>query len=140
MGIEGIDHVAFPVSNASLTLEFYRRLGFEIVGEQEWRSGRAPSYAIVCGNNKINIHPEAMVARRGDPDYRRAPAAEPGCADLCFVWDGPITAAVEHLEKLGIPVEFGPVARVGGRAGGRGEGTSIYFRDPDQNLLEFLSY
>jgi len=61
---------------------------------------------------------------------------QPGNSDLCFVWDGPIGAAVEHLERHGVPVEEGPARRFG--AGG--DGTSVYFRDPDGSLLEFISY
>ena len=60
----------------------------------------------------------------------------PGNSDLCFVWDGPIEAAQEHLERHGVRIEEGPVTRYGGR----GQGTSVYFRDPDGSLLEFISY
>ena len=56
--------------------------------------------------------------------------------DLCFVWDGPIESAQEQLDKHGVEIEEGPVTRYGGR----GEGTSVYFRDPDGSLLEFISY
>ncbi len=62
--------------------------------------------------------------------------AAPGGADLCFVWDGPIDAAVRHLEAHGVEPEEGPVTRYGGR----GEGSSVYFRDPDGSLLELISY
>jgi catechol 2,3-dioxygenase-like lactoylglutathione lyase family enzyme len=43
---------------------------------------------------------------------------------------------VEHLRTRGVDVETGPVARFGAR----GPGTSVYFRDPDGSLLEFMSY
>lgn len=59
-----------------------------------------------------------------------------GGADLCFAWDGPIESAVEHLGERGVEVEVGPVTRYGGR----GRGTSVYFRDPDGGLLELISY
>ena len=65
----------------------------------------------------------------------RVPVA-PGNSDLCFEWDGPIAGAVEHLRNHGVAIEAGPIAR-GGR---RGRGTSVYFRDPDGSLLEFISY
>jgi len=52
------------------------------------------------------------------------------------VWDGPIEAAIERLEQHGVAIEEGPVTRYGGR----GEGTSVYFRDPDGSLLELISY
>jgi catechol 2,3-dioxygenase-like lactoylglutathione lyase family enzyme len=60
----------------------------------------------------------------------------PGNSDLCFVWDGPIEDAIEHLKSHGVEIEEGPAERHG--AGNRG--TSVYFRDPDGSLLEFISY
>jgi len=60
----------------------------------------------------------------------------PGNSDLCFGWDGAIDGAIAHLTARGIPIELGPVERTGGR----GDGTSVYFRDPDGSLLELISY
>lgn len=65
----------------------------------------------------------------------RIPVA-PGNSDLCFAWDGTIAAAVAHLEAHGVVVEVGPVTRHG--AGGAGQ--SVYFRDPDGSLIEFIAY
>ena len=61
---------------------------------------------------------------------------QPGGSDLCFVWPGPIADAIAHLAAHGVAVELGSVARFGAR----GEGISVYFRDPDGSLLEFISY
>jgi catechol 2,3-dioxygenase-like lactoylglutathione lyase family enzyme len=55
---------------------------------------------------------------------------------VCFQWDGPIADAVGHLERCGVPIEVGPLERFGAC----GSGTSVYFRDPDGSLLEFISY
>jgi len=60
----------------------------------------------------------------------------PGNSDLCFRWNGRIEDAQRHLEANGITIELGPVERYGAR----GEGISIYFRDPDGSLMEFISY
>ena len=60
----------------------------------------------------------------------------PGGSDLCFVWPGPIEEAQVHLAQHAVAVELGPVARFGGQ----GQGVSVYFRDPDGSLLEFISY
>ncbi|MCP9486966.1 MAG: hypothetical protein MSC30_14020 [Gaiellaceae bacterium MAG52_C11] len=83
------------------------------------------------GEQQLNVH---------GPGGRPFPVARepvrPGGSDLCFVWDGPIEAAVEHLRALEVAIEEGPVAR----AGARGQGSSVYFRDPDGSLLEFISY
>ena len=61
---------------------------------------------------------------------------EPGNSDLCFRWSGPIADAIAHLEAAGVPVELGPVER----HGAAGAGLSVYFRDPDGSLLEFITY
>jgi catechol 2,3-dioxygenase-like lactoylglutathione lyase family enzyme len=51
-------------------------------------------------------------------------------------WEGPIDGAIEHLARNGVEVEEGPVSR----SGAKGEGHSVYFRDPDGSLLELISY
>lgn len=63
----------------------------------------------------------------------------PSClvgSDICFEWHGPIADAIRHLEQHDVPVELGPVER----PGARGVGQSVYFRDPDGSLLEFITY
>jgi catechol 2,3-dioxygenase-like lactoylglutathione lyase family enzyme len=52
------------------------------------------------------------------------------------VWEGEIAGAVAHLADQGVAIELGPVRRFGAL----GEGRSVYFRDPDGSLLEFISY
>jgi catechol 2,3-dioxygenase-like lactoylglutathione lyase family enzyme len=61
---------------------------------------------------------------------------QPGNSDLCFRWNGPIADAIAHLERCRVAIHAGPMERFG--AGGAG--TSVYFRDPDGSLLEFISY
>jgi catechol 2,3-dioxygenase-like lactoylglutathione lyase family enzyme len=60
----------------------------------------------------------------------------PGNSDLCFRWGGSPADAVAHLAAHGVAVELGPVSR----SGAGGEGTSVYFRDPDGTLLELIAY
>jgi catechol 2,3-dioxygenase-like lactoylglutathione lyase family enzyme len=83
------------------------------------------------GDQQLNVHGPGM-----DPHPVAAKPVMPGNSDLCFVWDGPIALAEEHLAEHGVEIEDGPVTRYGGR----GRGTSVYFRDPDGSLLEFISY
>ena len=138
MGVAGFDHVALPVEKTEEVIAFYKRLGFTIVDEERWRAGTRPVFALQCGEQKINVHPPAVWTR---PEFTlRAPAARPGCGDFCFVWDGDLVGLQAMLEAAGAPVEEGPVPREGGRGGGRTVGTSLYTRDPDGNLLEFIVY
>ena len=61
---------------------------------------------------------------------------QPGNSDLCFEWAGPIAEAIAHLRRSGVAIEAGPMERFGAK----GKGTSVYFRDPDGSLMEFMSY
>lgn len=139
MPVTGFDHAAIPTENAVRLLEFYKALGFGIDGEEALRAGGS-FFAITFGDNKINVHGEAMVAMRGEPWYLRGPTAEPGCGDFCFVWNGGIDALLALLAANGVEPIEGPVPRKGGRDAGTGAGVSVYTRDPDDNLLEFISY
>ena len=120
-----LDHVVIAVSDWERSNAFYRDvLGAEIVP-------RGPSYAYRFGEQQLNVHGPG-----GDPYPVAADPIRPGNSDLCFLWSGPIDTAVEHLGGLGVEIEEGPVPR----PGARGEGRSVYFRDPDGSLLELISY
>ena len=122
-----LDHVVIHVSDWEHSNAFYRDvLGAELVGGDP---GGPARYRF--GEQQLNVHGPGL-----DPHPVAARPVEPGNSDLCFVWDGPIDEAVQHLERRGVTVEEGPVSR----SGARGEGVSIYFRDPDGSLLELISY
>lgn len=132
MPIAAFDHVAIPIERVDEMLEFYRQLGFEV------RQPRPPlMFSVHLADQKINFHgPELWKPGRFT---LRGPSAAPGCGDFCFRWDGAVSEVVTLLAELDIPVIEGPVDRDGGRHGGD-VGTSVYIRDPDQNLLEFICY
>ena len=108
-------------------IAFYRALGL-VVKENEFL------VQVYIGNQMINFHRPEVWQREF---ALRAPAARPPCGDLCFVWDGPADALAHLLDLAGAEVEEGPVEREGGR---QSVGSSVYVRDPDGNLLEFLTY
>lgn len=134
MSTVGIDHIAFPTGNAERLLAFYKKLGFEINDEVEWRAGLVNHPSIQIGDSKINVHPEEYTADL------RGPTAVPGCTDICFVWDGTVEECQKMLENAGVEVIKGPVPRKGGRARGTLPSLSLYARDPDNNLLEWMIY
>jgi len=120
-----LDHTVVTVTDWERSNAFYRDvLGAEIVP-------RGPVFAYRFGNVQLNVHGPGFDAY----PLPLAPTA-PGDADICFVWEGPIEGAVEHLRGHGVEIIEGPVPR----QGARGQGTSVYFRDPDGSLLEFISY
>jgi catechol 2,3-dioxygenase-like lactoylglutathione lyase family enzyme len=100
-------------------------LGAELVSRGEGSS------VYRFGEQQLNVHGPGV-----KPHPVASDPVRPGNSDLCFVWDGPIGSAVEHLHRQGIEIEEGPVPR----SGARGDGLSVYFRDPDGSLLELLSY
>lgn len=131
MPIRGFDHCAITVRDIERTIAFYRGvLGCPILWEAEWRAGRMPVVAIRLGAHVVNVHPASA------PVAPHAAAPTPGAADLCLRWDGPLTDAIALLAAHRVAIEVGPVPRP---AADRARGQSIYFRDPDGNLLELLS-
>ena len=122
-----LDHCVIAVSDWETSNAFYR----DVVGAEILDVG-AGRFAYRVGDTQLNVHgPGVDVGNL----VGRLPV-QPGNSDLCFVWPGPIDAAVEHLEARGVEVEAGPTDTFG--AGDRG--VSVYFRDPDGSLLEFISY
>jgi catechol 2,3-dioxygenase-like lactoylglutathione lyase family enzyme len=127
-GIRGFDHVALPMQNTDAMIAFYRSLGLQV-------AENAQAVSVYIGSNMINFHRPATWQR--ETFTLRAPAARPPCGDLCFVWDGTPAALKATLDRTGAKIVEGPVARQGGR---KAPGFSVYVRDPDGNLLEFIIY
>jgi|SRR2546422_4021991 len=132
MGIKGIDHWVIVVADLKRTLEFYRRLGFTIAWET--RPGRPDMPTIrISDAQKINVHGADWPEQRWYLGARR-PAV--GGADFCLEWEGTVQEVLDLLENNGVKPEVGPATRTCAR----GPSTSVYFRDPDENLVEFTVY
>jgi catechol 2,3-dioxygenase-like lactoylglutathione lyase family enzyme len=126
--VAGFDHVALPMQNVEAMLAFYRGLGFAM--------NETPNVvSVYVGSQMINFHRPTLW--QNATFTLRAPAAKPPCGDLCFVWEGSAAALSSLLARLPAKIEVGPVERQGGRRKG---GSSVYVRDPDGNLLEFIIY
>jgi catechol 2,3-dioxygenase-like lactoylglutathione lyase family enzyme len=121
MKVQRLDHLVLTVADVEASCAFYARvLGMEVVTFGQGRK------ALVFGEQKINLH------RHGHGFEPKAHRPTPGSADLCLLIDTPIDQAQAQLHALGIAIEAGPVARTGAN----GPILSLYFRDPDGNLIE----
>lgn len=120
-----LDHCVITVSDWGHSNTFYR----EVLGAELVPVGSGWMYRF--GNAQLNLHGPG-----GEYEPNAAVPVPVGGSDLCFEWPNPIEEAVEHLRHHGIEPEMGPVERFGAK----GAGTSVYFRDPDGSLLEFISY
>jgi catechol 2,3-dioxygenase-like lactoylglutathione lyase family enzyme len=119
--VQRLDHLVLPVADVEASCVFYARvLGMEVVTFGQGRK------ALVFGEQKINLHPH------GHAFEPKALRPTPGSADVCLLIDTPIDQAEAQLHALGIAIEAGPVARTGAK----GPIVSLYFRDPDGNLIE----
>ena len=125
MHIDRLDHLVLTVKDVEATCIFYNRvLGMEPITFAEGRR------ALRFGLHKINLH---AAGREAEP---KAQHPTPGSADLCLITQTPISQVEAHLQSCGVPVLLGPVTR----AGALGPIVSVYFRDPDLNLLEVSNY
>ena len=137
MPVTSFDHVSYPTGNPKRFLDFYKRLGFRIMNEERWRKGESKIFSVqVAPDAMINVHPAPFV-----PDPRmRGRTATPGCADFCMVWEGTVDEILAMLKRANIKPVEGPVPRTGGRGAGSVPSTSVYIKDPDGNLVEFMVY
>ncbi len=127
--IDRIDHLVLTVHDIEATTRFYERaLGME----REFFRGPEgqPRHALLFGNQKINLQDRATET----PTKAVAPTF--GAGDFCLIVAVPLDAVVAHLRVEKIAIEAGPVAR----RGALGALRSVYFRDPDGNLVEVAEY
>jgi catechol 2,3-dioxygenase-like lactoylglutathione lyase family enzyme len=119
--ITHLDHLVLTVRDISATIAFYTK----VLGMEEGTFGKNRR-ALSFGNQKINLH------QSGHEFEPKAACPTPGSADLCFTSDTPLSLIISGLTAHGVPILEGPVARTGAE----GPILSVYFRDPDGNLIE----
>lgn len=123
--ISRIDHFVLTVRSLETTCEFYER----VLGVKRIDAPGQPT-ALAFGHQKINIH---EVQHTFEP---KAATPTPGAGDFCLITERPLAEVRSHLETCGVVIELGPIKRTGAE----GAMTSLYFRDPDGNLVEVSEY
>jgi catechol 2,3-dioxygenase-like lactoylglutathione lyase family enzyme len=125
MEIQHIDHIVLTVADIEITIQFYTTiLGFQLVTFHQDRK------ALIFGNQKINLH------QKGKEFEPKAGKPTCGSADLCFISNTDLKDVLKELQERGVEIIEGIVDRTGAI----GKIKSIYFRDPDKNLIEVSNY
>lgn len=127
--IDRVDHLVLTVADIEAATRFYERaLGMR----REFFRGPEgqPRHALLFGSQKINLQD------RDTDTPTKAKVPTPGSGDFCLIAAVPLDTVIAHLASEGIPLEAGPVQR----RGALGPIRSVYFRDPDGNLVEVAEY
>lgn len=125
IAIDRIDHIVLTAFDVQRTLDFYSKvLGMEPITFAGGRRGLA------FGRQKINLH---QAGKEFEP---KALKPVPGALDLCFITQTPLEEVMAQLKEHGVAISEGPVPKTGAL----GPMTSVYFRDPDGNLIEVSNY
>lgn len=120
MKISSFDHIVLCVEDVAASLSFYER-----ALNMDAREERPGKWSLHFGANKISLQDV-----RTAPDIARGTV--PGSGNFCLLTEEPIDAVIRHLESQGIKIVDGP----GERIGATGTILSVYFKDPDGNLVE----
>jgi catechol 2,3-dioxygenase-like lactoylglutathione lyase family enzyme len=124
--LDRLDHVVINCRDVNATSAWYQR----VLGMTRETFGSEQRTCLKFGNQKFNVRPT------GAPNWVTADSDLPGSLDLCFVTSAPLSEVIGHLQACGVAITKGPIPQVGAI----GALTSVYFRDPDNNLLEIGSY
>ena len=120
MKVLALDHIVLCVGDVARSCRFYE----DLLG-MEPREERPGKWSLHFGDHKISLQ-----------DSEAAPAIArgtvPGSGNFCLLTDMPVADFATRLDAEGIAIVDGP----GERAGATGPILSIYFRDPDGNLVE----
>ena len=118
--VEAIDHIVLAVRDVAATRRFYE----DLLG-METREERPGKYSLHFGTHKISLQDAASA-----PSI--AKDTVPGSGNFCLLTSMPIGDVVAQLAQAGVAIVDGP----GERAGATGPILSVYFHDPDGNLVE----
>jgi catechol 2,3-dioxygenase-like lactoylglutathione lyase family enzyme len=126
----GIDHIAFAARDLEATCAFYDRLFGARTRREYAPQGKSLVRQIALGGALLSIH------QAGNGLDLVATQPTVGGADICLRWSGTVESAAELLHQHGIAIIDGPSPR---RTADGLPALSVYFRDPDGNLLELMA-
>ena len=126
-----IDHVAITVADVERTTQFNDRLfGAEVPFDHAPQGKTLVRTVIIGGAVRINVH------QQGNGIDLVADKPTPGSVDICFRFGGSIAEAEALLKDNGIEIIEGPSPRIDNEGN---QAQSVYFKDPDGNLVELMS-
>lgn len=126
--VDRLDHLVITCADVEVSASWYQR----VLGMEREAFGEHRRNALRFGGQKINLRP----ATATQEDWFTGTAAAPGTQDLCFIVAVTAKDVIAHLHECGVTIEKGPVPK----AGALGPITSVYCRDPDENLIEIATY
>ena len=127
--VDRLDHLVITCKDVTISASWYQR----VLGMEVFEFGAKRRTALRFGGQKINLRP---VEETQQDWFTGTAGGIPGTDDLCFVVTVSAEEVVAHLQRCGVAVELGPVAK----DGALGPITSVYCRDPDGNLIELATY
>ncbi|WOF45174.1 VOC family protein [Sphingopyxis indica] len=117
--VTALDHIVLCVNDVNATRAFYER----VLGMTS-REERPGKWSLQFGAHKISLQ-----------DARTAPSIArdtvPGSGNFCLLSDVPVAEWRGHLAEQGVEI-----IDSGHRHGATGTIDSLYFHDPDGNLVE----
>jgi len=120
--VTGLDHLVLRTPDVERSLAFYcDQLGLAGVRVEEWRRGEV-------------LFPSVRVDATTILDLLEAPRSGENVDHFCLVLEPADLAALAAAGRF--EVVDGPDRRFGAR----GDGTSLYVRDPDGNVVELRHY
>jgi catechol 2,3-dioxygenase-like lactoylglutathione lyase family enzyme len=126
--VASLDHLVLTVKNLDATVQFYEKfLGMK---HTSFTTNGVERHGLKFGTQKINLH---ISGREFEP---KAQNVQPGSGDLCFLIENNVDDVLKRLLAEGIEMlEGGEVVE---RTGAQGQLRSVYIRDPDGNLVEYV--
>ena len=128
LGIEKVDHIGIRVSDKSVSIAFYERLGFETLSDTGFEKGhpvimRHPSGVVLNLLGPSNTPNDRNILMDGDEKY-------PGITHVSFRVES-MEAARRFLSEQAIPLS--------GQFSFK-DLQAVFIRDPDRNVIELDAY